>query len=97
MTSQGQYCSMLHEAICIYVTKAGDHTSTVLRGIKDSHPRSIMENFNPLSLVFQDYYKFDNRNPISNVFDARLRRINSRLVKIENEKRLQRERDLVES
>lgn len=42
------------------------------RGIKDPSPRSIMENPNPLSLVFDGYYKFGNRNPMPDVFDSSL-------------------------
>ena len=91
MASLRQHSRILEEAIRTYITKDGDLTRTGLRGIKDPRPRSFMENSNPLSLVFQDYYKFDNRNPMSDVFGARLGGINSRLVKIEQEKRLQRE------
>ena len=91
MASQGQYSRILDEAIRKYITKDGNLTRTGLRGIKDTRLRSIIEKSNPLSLVFQGYYKFDNRNPMSDVFDARLRDINPRLAKIEQEKRLQRE------
>ena len=91
MASQGQYSRILDEAIRKYITKDGNLTRTGLRGIKDTRLRSIIEKSNPLSLVFKGYYKFDNRNPISDVFDARLRGVNPRLAKIEQEKRLQRE------
>ena len=92
MTSQGQYSRMLVEAIRTYVTKDSEFTRTSLRVIKNPCPRSILENSNPLNLVFKDYYKFKNRNPMSDVFDARLRGTNYKLDKIEQEKRLQRER-----
>ena len=92
MASLGQYSRILDEAIRKYITKDANLTRTGLRDIKDTRLRSIMEKSNPLSLVFQGYYKFDNRNPMSDVFDARLRGINPRLAKIEQEKRLQRER-----
>ena len=82
---------MLVEAIRTYVTKDSEFTRTSLRVIKNPCPRSILENSNPVSLIFKDYYKFDNRNPMSDVFDARLGGINYNLDKIEQEKRLQRE------
>ena len=91
MISQGQYSRMLVEAIHTYVTKDSEFTRTSLRVIKNPCPRSILENSNPVSLVFKDYYKFNNRNPMSDVFDARLGGINYKLDKMEQEKRLQRE------
>ena len=83
MASQGQHFTMLPKAIRTYVTKDS--------GLKHPRPRTIMENSNPLSFVLKGQYNFHNRNPVSDVFDARLSGTNSGLVKIETEKRLRRE------
>ena len=72
MAAQGQYSKMLQDGINTYVNKHGELTNTALRGIKDPRPKHIMENLNRLNLVLCDYYTFDNRNPMVDVFDARI-------------------------
>ena len=88
MAAQGQYSKMLQDGIITYVNKHGELANTALRGIKNPRPKHIIENWNPLSLVILDYYKFDNCNPMVDVFGGS----NSKFNRFDQERQTQRGR-----
>ena len=83
---------MLQDGVITYVNKHGELTNTALRGIKNSRPKHIIENSNPLSLVILDHYKFDNCNPMVNVLDARLGGSSSKFNRLNQDRQTQRGR-----
>lgn len=79
---QSDYGQMLNDTVRSFVRKERLLTDVDICGIKDPRPRERMENANTFGWLFQENYKYDNKNLKGRVFDASLGRINSRLNRI---------------
>ena len=87
MATQSSYGLMLNDATNTFVTKDGRLSGSMdIRGIKDPHPRALMENPNCVALLFKEYYKHDNKNPIPKYLNYNVGGVNSKINKIKKEK-----------
>ena len=87
MATQSSYGLVLNDAINTFVTKFGRLSGSVdIRGFKDLRPRALIENLNSVTLLFKDYYKHDNKNPIAKYLNYSLGGVNSKINKIKREK-----------
>ena len=63
VANQSSYGRAVDHAMKTFVTKEQELSNMDIRDQKDPKPKVFLENPNSFVLLFQNHYKFDQRNP----------------------------------